>query len=101
MIMSYAHLSLQTASCMRREELGLFCFLSERRWFGPKERKESEVTQSCPTLCDPVVRSPPDSSPWDFPGKSTGVGSHFLLQGIFLTQGLNLGLRIVGRSFTV
>ena len=27
--------------------------------------------------------------PWDFPGKSPGVGSHFLLQGIFLTQGLN------------
>ena len=29
---------------------------------------------------------------WDFPGKDTGVGSHYLLQGIFLTQGLNLGL---------
>ena len=26
---------------------------------------------------------------WDFPGKDTGVGCHFLLQGIFLTQGLN------------
>ena len=31
--------------------------------------------------------------PWDFPGKDTGVGCHFLLQGIFPTQGLNLGLR--------
>ena len=30
--------------------------------------------------------------PWDSPGKNTGVGSHFLLQGIFLTQGLNPGL---------
>ena len=29
---------------------------------------------------------------WDFPGKNTGVGCHFLLQGIFLTQGLNLSL---------
>ena len=28
----------------------------------------------------------------DFPGNSTGVGCHFLLQGIFLTQGLNPGL---------
>ena len=28
--------------------------------------------------------------PWDFPGKNTGVGCHFLLQRIFLTQGLNL-----------
>ena len=27
--------------------------------------------------------------PWNFPGKNTGVGCHFLLQGIFLTQGLN------------
>ena len=26
---------------------------------------------------------------WDFPGKNTGVGWHFLLQGIFLTQRLN------------
>ena len=29
---------------------------------------------------------------WDSPGKNTGVGYHELLQGIFLTQGLNLGL---------
>ena len=27
--------------------------------------------------------------PWDSPGKNTGVGCHALLQGIFLTQGLN------------
>ena len=27
-----------------------------------------------------------------FPDKNTAVGCHFLLQGIFLTQGLNLGL---------
>ena len=26
---------------------------------------------------------------WDSPGKNTGVGCHFLLQGIFPTQGLN------------
>ena len=31
-------------------------------------------------------------SPWDFLSKNTGVGSHFLLQGIFPTQGSNLGL---------
>ena len=30
--------------------------------------------------------------PWTFPSKNTGVGCHFLLQGIFLTQQLNLGL---------
>ena len=42
----------------------------------------------------PLVRfsrdsSPWDSPPWDSPGKNTGVGGHFLLHGIFLTQGLN------------
>ena len=40
--------------------------------------------------------------PWDFPGKNTGVGCHFLLQGIFLIQGLNqclLGL-LTGGFFT-
>ena len=26
---------------------------------------------------------------WDFPGKNTGVGCHFLFQGIFPNQGLN------------
>ena len=30
--------------------------------------------------------------PWNSPGKSTGVGCHFLLQGIFPTQGSNPGL---------
>ena len=39
---------------------------------------------SCQTLCNSVDYSPPGSS-----GKNTGVGYHFLLQGIFLTQGLN------------
>ena len=27
--------------------------------------------------------------PWDFPGKNTGAGCHFLLQGIFVTWGSN------------
>ena len=37
--------------------------------------------------------------PWDSPGKNTGVVCHALLQGIFWTQGLKLGLSIfcVGR----
>ena len=30
--------------------------------------------------------------PWDFSGKNTGIGCHFLLQGLFLTQELNLHL---------
>jgi len=45
------------------------------------------VAKSCPTLCDPR-----HFCPWAFPGKNTGVGCHILLQGIFPTQGSNLGL---------
>ena len=57
----------------------------------PKKIKSD--TQSCPTLCDPTDCSLPGSiCPWDFPGKSTRVGCHFLLQRIFPTQGSNPGL---------
>ena len=40
-----------------------------------------------------------------FPGKNTRVGCHFLLQGIFWTQGLNPGIKptspaLAGRLFT-
>ena len=52
----------------------------------PNLRKsENEVVQSCPTLCNPTRLL----HPWNFPGKSTGVGCHFLLQGIFSSQGSN------------
>ena len=43
------------------------------------KESETEVAQSCPTLCDPVDYTR-ILSPWDFPGKNTGVGCHFLLQ---------------------
>ena len=46
-----------------------------------ERKKESEVAQLCPSLSDPhglqltrLLRA------WDFPGKSTGVGRHCLLQ---------------------
>ena len=42
-----------------------------------------------PTLCDLMNCSPPGSCPLDFPGRNTGVGCHFLLQGVFPTQGSN------------
>ena len=40
--------------------------------------------QPCPTLC-PLWTAEPTRllCPWDFPGRNTGVGCHFLLQGIF------------------
>ena len=50
------------------------------------------VTQSCPTLCDPMDYSPPTGLFWNFLGKNPGVSYHFLLQRIFSTQRLNLCL---------
>ena len=62
------------------------------------EKNKMHTTQSMYVLRCPVTS---DSSqpqglqparllgPWDFPGKNTGMGWHFLLQGIFPTQGSN------------
>ena len=54
----------------------------------PSPATAAKLLQSCPTLCDPKDRSPPDSPVpglsrkeyWGSPGKNTGVGRHFLLQ---------------------
>ena len=47
------------------------------------------VTKSCPTL-ETAWTPARLLCPWDSPGKNTGVGCHFFLQEIFLTQELNL-----------
>ena len=80
-----------------------------------KVKSESEVSQSFPTLSDPmecslqgssihgifqarvleggaIAFSAIDCSPWNSPGQNTVVGSCSLLQGIFPTQGSNPGL---------
>jgi len=49
------------------------------------------VTQSCPTLCDPMDCSAPGSSVHGIL-QARRVGCHSLLQGIFPTQGSNPGL---------
>ena len=50
------------------------------------------VAWSCPTLWSNGLYSARLLSSWDSPGKNTGVGSHSLLQGIFLTHWWNPGL---------
>ena len=51
------------------------------------------VTQSCPTLCEPMDCILPGSSVHgDSPGKNTGVDCHAFLQEIFPTQGSNPGI---------
>ena len=59
--------------------------------------------KSCLTLCDLMGCSPPGSCPWNFPGKNTGVGCHFLLQGIFSPRNqtrVSCIFCIAGRFFT-
>ena len=49
------------------------------------------ISMSCLTPLQPHGLKPASFlCPWDSPGRNTGVGYHFLLQGVFPTQGLNL-----------
>ena len=58
-----------------------------------KERKgKGLVVQLCLTLCDPMDCSLPGSSVHGIVQIRISSGLHALLQGIFTTQGSNLGL---------
>ena len=62
------------------------------QWISQAATCEVLVVQLCLTLRPHGLQPTRLLCPWDFPGKDTGVGCHFLLQGIFLTQGQNPGL---------
>ena len=57
---------------------------------------ESNLCVSCSVVSNSLRPHGPQPArllcPWNSPGKNTGAGRHSLLQGIFLTQGSNLGL---------
>ena len=60
-----------------------------------KEKKVTSLSHVQPFETPRTYQGLPELTrllhPWDFPGKITEVGCHFLLQEIFPTQGLNLG----------
>ena len=59
-------------------------------WFSKYLHLRARSLQSCRTLRDPMDCNPSGSSVHrNSPGKNTGMGCHFLLQGIFPTQGSN------------
>ena len=61
--------------------MGCHCLL--RLNLIPDAAAAAKSLQLCPTLCNPIDGSPRGSpGPWDSPGKNTGVGCHFLLQGM-------------------
>ena len=52
-----------------------------------KVKSESEVAQLCPTLLPHGLQPTRLLRPWDFPGKSTGVGCHCLLcEDLYCTE---------------
>ena len=84
----------------------LFFFWCLQLLLGPTPRKKNKLNQEkpdqqkanspwCPNPAHPATSLPDQSCfcsptrllcPWDSPGKNTGVGCHFFLQGIFPTQ---------------
>ena len=59
------------------------------------------IAKWCSTLYNPMDYGAPGSlCSWDFPGNDTGVGCHFLLWGIFLTQNRTCVSCFAGRFFT-
>ena len=68
---------------------------SSRLWVG--------ASVSCSVVSDYLRLHGPQPArllyPWTSPDRKTGVGYHSLLQGIFLTQGSNLGLLDCRRIF--
>ena len=97
---------------LHREGILQNCSLLERCYVGWGHCRQSYikwsevrmlVTQSCPTLCNPMDYIPLDSSVRGInsPGTNTRVDRHSLLQGIFLTQGSNLSPLHAGRFFTI
>ena len=68
--------------------------------FGPSQKTgwhpghiwQSLSESESPSVLSDSLRTHGLYSPWNSPGQNTRVGSLFLLQGIFPTQGLNPGL---------
>ena len=75
--------------CLVTGKMGFFLYIKKERKKERKKVKSLSCVQLFATPWTVTYHSPPS---WDFPGKSTGVGGHFLLQRIFLIQGSNPSL---------
>ena len=79
-----------------------YFYVSKEFFFCGQFQTKSVICSTCAGMLSHLVMSdsvPPHGlypdgilCPWNFPGKNTGMGCHVLLQGIFLTQGLNQSL---------
>ena len=76
-------------TCLGRPGLGhMICHVGERDW-GGRVSLSCMRAESCLTLRPCGLWPTRLLCLWDFPGKNTGVGCRFLLQGTFPTQGPN------------
>ena len=88
----------KSESCKPRfKELCSYCWnissILTSQWTEFKFHINCLVAKLCSTLLGSRGLQPARlHCPWDFLGKNTGVGCHFLLQGIFSTQESNLSL---------
>ena len=79
--------------CNQRKPLGSN---KDPAWQRERERETGVDSITCMLICSvasdslrPYGLQPARlPCPWDFSGKTTGVGCHFLLQGIFLTKAI-------------
>ena len=82
--------------CWKLDENRLmFCSDTELSWtvsHGYMEKNLSRLQSESHSVASDSLRPHGLHGPWNSPGQNTGVGSLSLLQGIFPTQGLNLGL---------
>ena len=81
-------ISFSRASSQLRNWTWVSCIAS--RWFTDWAMREAQNENR--SVMSNSLRPDGLSSPWNFPGQNTGVGSHSLLQGIFPTHGSNSGL---------
>ena len=85
-------ISKDSASCFQRQRL------LDSEWprgpWGPVSHPQGSVSFSVMShsLRPHGLQPARFLCPWTSPGRNTGAGCHFLLQGIFLIQGLNLCL---------
>ena len=84
------HVIETTTSLWRSNKIPKLCRVG--KWEGDPIVHESVSRSVISDFATPSTVAHQLLGPWDAPGKNTGVGSHSRLQGIFLTQGLNLGL---------
>ena len=105
----WGHKELDTTEWLNWTDGGMIIILNYNRklrmTISDASRASGGLKDLCPFLCVCVSRLVVSNClqphgleptrllcPWNSPGENTRMSCHFLLQGIFLTQGSNLGL---------